>query len=135
MERLMTYMAKGSFAITMQPPRAGEGAERVSVGRMLLDKRYIGDLEAQGQGEMLSAGNPQAGSAAYVAIEHVTGVLGGRTGSFALQHSGIMHMGVNDLTINVVPGSGTGELVGIVGQLKLELVDRTHYYTLDYTLE
>ncbi|MES3024093.1 MAG: DUF3224 domain-containing protein [Pseudomonadota bacterium] len=131
----MTYMAKGSFAITMQPPPAGEGVDRVSVGRMLLDKRYTGDLVAHGQGEMLSAGNPSAGSAAYVAMEHVTGILGGREGSFALQHAGTMHGGVNDLTINVVPGSGTGALVGITGQLKLELVDRTHYYTLDYTLE
>ncbi|WP_229458852.1 DUF3224 domain-containing protein [Massilia glaciei] len=128
-------MAKGSFSITLQPPPAGEGVDRLSVGRMLIDKRYLGDLEARGQGEMLSAGNPSAGSAAYVAIEHVTGVLGGRKGSFALQHAGTMHGGVNELTINVVPGSGTGELAGIVGQLKLDLVDRTHCYTLDYTLE
>jgi len=126
--------AKGSFTITMQPPPAGEGAGRVSVGRMLLDKYYSGDLTGIGQGEMLSAGNPAAGSAGYVAIEHVTGTLGSLSGSFALQHAGTMHGGASHLSISIVPGSGTGDLATIEGKLKLDIVDRQHFYELDYTL-
>ena len=130
--------AKGSFEITMQAPRKGdgegEGAGRVAVGRMLLDKQYSGDLIGVGQGEMLSAGNPAAGSASYVAIEHITGALGSLSGSFALQHAGTMHAGDSHLAINIVPGSGTGDLAGIEGTLKLEIVERKHFYVLDYIL-
>ena len=131
----MAQLAKGSFEITMKTPPPGEGVGRVSIGRMLIDKQYVGDLVALGQGEMLSAGNPASGSAGYVAMEHVTGKLGGRSGSFALQHAGTMHEGSSHLSIMVVPGSGTGELRGITGKLKLEIVERQHYYELEYLLD
>ncbi len=130
----MTQLAKGSFEIVMTPAPAGEGAGRLSVGRMLIDKKYQGDFTGTGQGEMLSAGNPAAGSAGYVAIEHVTGTLNGRSGGFALQHNGVMHAGASNLAITIVPGSGTGDLFGIEGKLKLDIVDRKHFYEIDYTL-
>jgi hypothetical protein len=130
----MTNTAKGTFDITMAPAPAGEGAGRLSVGRMFIDKQYAGDFSGTGQGEMLSAGNPAAGSAGYVAIEHVTGTLHGRGGSFALQHSGTMHGGASKLAIAIVPGSGTGDLFGIEGTLTLDIIDRKHHYRIDYTL-
>ena len=130
----MQGIAKGTFEITMTPPAAGAGAGRVAVGRMLIDKQYAGGLTGIGQGEMLSAGNPADGSAGYVAMEHVTGALDGMSGSFALQHAGTMHGGESVLSIAVVPGSGTGELAGISGKLKLDIVERTHHYELEYTL-
>lgn len=130
----MTQAAKGSFDIVMLPAPAGEGAGRLPVGRMLIDKQYAGDLHGTGQGEMLSAGKPAAGSAAYVAIEHVSGTLHGRSGSFALAHKGTMHEGSSVLEIGIVPGSGTGELFGIEGTLKIDIVERKHFYELDYTL-
>ncbi len=131
----MTLTAKGTFTITMIPPPAGEGAGRLSVGRMFIDKHYSGDLTGTGQGEMLSAGNPAAGSASYVAIEHVTGTLNGRSGSFALQHAGTMHAGRSDLTIAIVPGSGTGDLFGIEGKLTLDIAGGQHAWQIDYTLD
>ena len=130
----MTQTAKGSFTIVMIAPPAGEGAGRLAVGRMFIDKQYTGDLVGTGQGEMLSAGNPAAGSAGYVAIEHVIGTLHGRSGSFALQHSGTMHDGDSHLAIAIVPGSGTGDLFGIEGKLTLDIVERQHFYQIDYTL-
>ena len=130
----MNQLAKGSFEIVMTPPPAGEGAGRLSVGRMFIDKQYVGDFTGSGQGEMLSAGNPAAGSAGYVAIEHVIGVLHWRSGSFALQHNGTMHDGASHLVIAIVPGSGTGDLFGIEGKLKLDIVERKHFYEIDYTL-
>jgi hypothetical protein len=130
----MNGIAIGIFQIQMAPVPAGEGAGRVAVGRMLIDKQYSGGVNGTAQGEMLSAGNPAAGSASYVAIEHVTGTLDGRSGSFALQHAGTMHLGEHDLAIRVVPGSGTGELAGISGTLKLDIVERIHHYVLDYQL-
>jgi hypothetical protein len=67
-------------------------------------------------------------------MEHVTGTMGGMMGSFALQHAGTMHDGASHLSIGIVPGSGTGDLAGISGKLKLEIVGRTHHYELEYTL-
>lgn len=130
----MDRIARGTFEIVMKTPPPGEGAGRVSVGRMLIDKQYAGGLTGIGQGEMLSAGNPAAGSAGYVAMEHVTGTLEGLAGSFALQHAGTMHEGSSHLAIAIVPGSGTGELAGIAGQLKLDIAGATHHYELAFTL-
>lgn len=128
----MTHQAKGTFTVKLQPAPADEG--RVEVGRLFLDKTYEGDLVATAQGEMLSAGSPADGSAAYVAIEHVTGTLNGKQGGFALAHSGTMDKGEQHLTIGIVPGSGTGDLAGISGKLTLTIVERQHYYEIDYTL-
>ncbi len=130
----MSRTIKGSFEIQMKPAPAGEGAGRVAVGRMFIDKQYSGELTGIGQGEMLSAGNPASGSAGYVAIEHVTCTIGTLSGSFALQHAGVMHDGDSQLSISIVPGSGTGELTGIEGTLGIDMVERQHYYTLDYRL-
>src|SRR5216683_2062335 len=47
------------------------------------------------------------GSAGYVAMERVTGALHGRSGSFVLQHSATMNRGAPQLSITVVPDSGT----------------------------
>ena len=62
---------------------------------------------------MLTAGTDVTGSAGYVAIEHVTGTLHGRSGTFALQHTGTMSRGTPSLSITVVPDSGTGALAGL----------------------
>jgi hypothetical protein len=60
--------------------------------------------------------------------------LHGRTGSFALQHSGTMHRGAQQLSITVVPDSGSGELLGIAGRFALRIENGIHHYTLEYTL-
>lgn len=130
----MSKLAKGTFVVAMKPALAGEGAGRVAVGRMLIDKQYSGDMVGLGQGEMLSAGNPATGSAAYVAIEHVSAMLDGRSGSFALQHAGVMHDGDSQLSVSVVPSSGTGDLFGMQGSCKISIVEGQHVYELAYSL-
>ncbi len=83
---------------------------------------------------MLSAGTSVKGSAGYVAMEQVTGSLHGRSGSFVLQHYGIMNRGAPQLTVTVVPDSGTGELAGLAGTLAIKIVDGKHFYEMEYTL-
>ncbi|NML60231.1 DUF3224 domain-containing protein [Massilia sp. RP-1-19] len=124
--------AKGAFEVQLKPAPPEPG--RTRVGRMMMDKQYFGDLVATAQGEMLSAGNPATGSASYVAIEHVSGALNGKQGDFALAHTGTMHNSANDLTISIVPGSGTGELTGIDGKLTLSINGDQHFYEINYTL-
>jgi hypothetical protein len=105
------------------------------LARMTLDKQYHGDLEATGQGQMLTAGTAVKGSGAYVAIEKVSGTLKGRTGSFVLQHSGTMTQNVPQLSITVVPDSGAGQLEGITGKMTITIAPGgKHSYDFEYTL-
>jgi hypothetical protein len=83
---------------------------------------------------MLTAGTEVKGSAAYVAIERVSGALHGHKGSFVLQHSGVMTRGVPQLIITVVPDSGTGELTDLAGKMTINIVDGKHFYDFEYTL-
>ncbi len=105
------------------------------VGRFSLGKRFHGDLEAVGVGEMLTGMTAEEGSAGYVAIERVSGTLAGRAGTFLLQHTGTMNRGSQSLSILVVPGSGTGDLAGLAGSLAIQIAaDGAHSYTFDYAL-
>jgi hypothetical protein len=102
---------------------------------MTMDKQFSGDLAGTGKGQMLSAGTSVKGSAGYVAIEKFTGTVGGRSGSFVLQHSGTMTRGTPHLAISVVPDSGTGELAGISGTMTIRITDGQHFYEFDYSLD
>jgi hypothetical protein len=130
----MSVAAKGSFTVEMKPQSEPDAAEGVNLGRMSLDKRFEGDLVAAGRGEMLTALTPIEGSAGYVAIERVTGTLHGRSGSFVFQHTGTMNRGARQLSITVVPDSGTGALAGLSGVFKLNLVEGQHFYEFEYSL-
>jgi hypothetical protein len=83
---------------------------------------------------MLTAGTDVKGSAGYVAIERVTGTLHGRTGAFVLQHTGTMSRGTYQLSVTVVPDSGTGQLLGLAGKFNITIADGKHSYDFAYTL-
>src|SRR5277367_2366292 len=111
----MTIKAHGTFDVKLAPLDPADQAHGSTLARMSIDKQFHGDLEATSKGQMLSAGTDVKGSAGYVAIERVTGTLHGRAGGFVLQHTGIMMRGAPELSIVVVPDSGSGELVGVAG--------------------
>ncbi len=127
----MAQIAEGTFDVHSTPQPADETAG-ATPNRLLMAKRYHGDLEATAAGQMLSVLTEVEGSAGYVAIERVSGTLGGRRGAFALQHYGLMARGATQLTITVVPDSGTDELAGLYGQMEIRIEDGTHFYTLEY---
>jgi len=131
----MTLHATGTFEVKLVPQTASDEAEGAAVGRMMLDKQFSGDLEATSKGIMLAIGTAVEGSAGYVAMEQVTGTLSGRSGSFALQHSGTMARGAQSLSITVVPDSGTGDLVGLSGQMAILIDDGKHSYDFEYDLK
>ena len=125
----------GSFdvKVTPQTPDALETAQ--ALGRLTLDKKFHGDLEAVSQGVMVSSGTAVEGSAGYVAIEKVTGTLRGKKGSFVLQHLGTMKGGAFHLTVQVLPDSGTDELEGLTGTMQIHIAPGgAHTYTFDYAL-
>ena len=128
----MTVHAQGTFDVDMQPLPEDEGCG--GFARMSLDKRFHGDLEGQSKGVMLAAQTAVKGSAGYVALERVTAKLAGRSGSFVLQHSGIMGQDKQSLDITVVTDSGTGELKGIAGTLEIIFKEDGHGYVFAYSV-
>jgi len=126
--------ATGTFEVKMEP-QSEEKAEGASVGRTSLSKQFHGSLEGTSKAEMLTAMSSVKGSAGYVAIERFTGTLDGRNGTFVLQHSGTMTRGVPQLSITVVPDSGTGQLVGLSGKMTVDISGGKHSYVFDYAIE
>jgi hypothetical protein len=130
----MSSHATGTFEVKITPQAPDGKFEDATLGRVTIDKQIHGDLEATSKGTMLTASTDVQGSAGYVAIERITGTLQGRTGSFVLQHTGTMNRGAFQLSITVVPDSGTGQLVGITGKFIINIADGKHSYVFDYTL-
>ncbi|WP_024594276.1 MULTISPECIES: DUF3224 domain-containing protein [unclassified Pseudoalteromonas] len=132
---MTTKIISGEFTVALAPIEGyAKGQQGITLGRMSIDKTFSGDLNATGQGEMLSAMTPTQGSAGYVAIEQVIGELEGKQGSFVLQHFGTMNKGQDNLILNVTPDSGTNELKGLTGSMKIRIEQGIHYYDFDYRL-
>ena len=129
----MTKHAKGTFDVKMAP-QTDDKVGDPTVGRMALDKQFHGDLEGTSKGQMLAVSTDVPGSAGYVAMERVNGSLHGRNGTFALQHNGVMTRGEPELSITVVPDSGTGELAELAGKMTINIVDGKHFYEFEYIL-
>jgi hypothetical protein len=127
----MPARASGTFEVKLNRQPADEGDP---VGRMTLDKQFQGELVATSRGQMLAIGTDVQGSAGYVAMERVTGTLAGRSGTFALQHYGVMDRGTPSLTVTVVPDSATGDLVGLRGRMTIDIREGTHFYAFEYEL-
>ena len=127
--------ATGSFEVKSTPQASGFKTEDPNLGRTTAEKRFHGDIEATSEVQMLTAGTSVKGSAAYVAIEKITGTLKGRSGTFILQHSGTMNRGAPQLTVTVVPDSGTGQLAGLSGKMNIIIsADGKHSYDFEYML-
>jgi hypothetical protein len=130
----MPVRASGTFEVKLSPLPLENQTEGAMLGRMSIDKRFQGDLEANSKGEMLTAGTIVKGSAGYVAIERVTGTLNGRSGSFILQHSATMTRGAPQLFVAVVPDSGSQQLAGLAGKMTIKIEGGKHFYEFEYSL-
>jgi len=128
----MTTHASGTFDVKVTPQGADE--KDAVVPRFALDKQFHGDLSGTSKGVMLAMSSAVSGSAGYVAMEQVTGTLNGQSGTFALQHTGTMTRGAPQLSVTVVPDSGTGELAGLSGKMDIKITDGKHFYEFDYAL-
>lgn len=130
----MPLFAKGEFTVSLQPLTLEDVEAKAQLGRMSIDKQISGDLVATAKGQMLSALTATKGSAGYVAIEQVSGILNGKYGTFVLQHAGLMNKGEPSLSVVVVPDSGTDELTGISGEFKIIIEGGKHLYEFSYSL-
>jgi hypothetical protein len=134
-ESVISLHATGAFEVKIDPQTPDEKAGGAAIGRMLIDKQFHGDLEATSKGTMLATGTGAKGSSGrYVALDIVTGILKDRTGTLVLQHSATMNRGVPQLSVTVVPDSGTGQLTGLTGTMNIIINDGKHSYDFNYTL-
>ena len=131
----MTKRASGPFEVKIVPQAPEENVGDPTVGRLSISKQFSGDLQGTSRGQMLAVRTEIPASAGYVALERVTGTLDGKTGTFALQHSGTMNRGKPGLIISVVPDSGTGDLAGIAGTMSITIADGKHSYDFEYAIE
>ncbi|HEV2751974.1 MAG TPA: DUF3224 domain-containing protein [Gemmatimonadales bacterium] len=112
----------------------GEGPELPKLTRATVTKTFTGDIEGEGQVEYLMMYRSD-GSATFVGLERIVGRIGGKTGSFVLQRSGIFESGQAKESYSVVPGSGTGELRGLRGEGASSLGHGNEYpFVLKYEL-
>ena len=120
--------ATGNFSVTMASQPTSQGLESYA-----LNKLFRGDLTGPSVGFMIAIRTATAGSAGYVAMETFTGSLAGRSGSFVLQHYGIMNRHVPMLNVVVVPDSATDDLAGLIGTMTIDAA-ADHHYVLSYEL-
>jgi len=132
----MTTRAVAKFDVTGWEPSEIESPEGgPKMGRALIKKTFSGDLEGTSSTEMLSCGSPDSGGAGYIAQELVTGTLAGRSGMFVMQHGGIAAKGQQRAFGSIVPGSGTGELRGLHGDVQYRHDESGASVTLDYDFD
>ena len=132
-EAIKSMHASGPFDVKVTAQN--DNSPDPLLNRMTLDKQYHGDLEGTGKGQMLTAGTAVKGSGAYVAIEKFSGTLKGHSGTFVLQHMGTMTQNVPQLSVTIVPDSGTGDLKGIAGKMTITIAPGgKHSYDLEYTI-
>jgi hypothetical protein len=130
--------AKGTFEVKVTPAEATAFEKGMGAGRYEIDKTWAGDFVGTSKGEMLTSFTESTGAMAYVAMEQMTGTLGGKRGSFYLAHRATMTKGdaaSGEMSVSVVKGSGTGELAGLSGELTI-VIDGAgkHSYVFAYEL-
>lgn len=125
-------IVKGTFTVNGEPAAPYSHEDGVVLARRSLEKQFSGGLQGSSSVQMLSAQTTVLGSAGYVALERFTGAIGDRRGSFVCQHSGVARRGQLQLTVTVVPDSGTDELLGLVGSMTIEAVNGEHLYSFSY---
>ena len=126
--------ATGTFSVNIEPESPYLDEDGVKLNRNSVRKEMDGDMVGTSEAQMLAAYTSTPGSAGYVAIERFTGSVHGKSGSFVLQHIGLMNKGDGQLSVTIVPDSGTGELKGICGTLEIDVDDGQHSYTLRYEI-
>ena len=112
----MKQTAKSHFAIQgwdEKPYSEGDNVPKLT--RASVTKTFTGDLEGEGQVEYLMMYRSD-GSATFVGLERVVGRIGGKVGTFVLQRTGVFEDGQAKEAYVVVPGSGTGDLLGLEGE-------------------
>ena len=134
----MTH-AKATFTMKSWDEKTWEGQPYTEVTGAKLTRAevaytYEGDLVGDSTLQYLMFYRAD-GTGHAIALERIAGTLGGRRGSFVLQHSGTFAAQGVAGTFTVLPGSGTGELEGLRGEGQLIVQEQPWSIELDYMVE
>lgn len=130
----MATQATSAFTIDSWNDEPFEEQGDVKLSRVRVTKTFSGDITGNSTAALVMAG-AQEGSAAYVGLEQFVASVHGRSGSFVMQHSATMTKDSQSLTLTVVPDSGTGELLGLRGEGRIEIDENGgHTLFLDYEI-
>jgi len=111
----MKTRASARFAIKSWDEKPySEESGQPKLTRASVTKTLTGDIEGVSEIEYLMMDRSD-GTASFVGLERVTGTVGGRRGSFVLQRTGVFEGGLAKESYSVVPGSATGDLLGLTG--------------------
>lgn len=132
----MKKTANARFAIKGWDEKPySEVKDQPKLTRATVTKTYTGDIEGHGHVEYLMMYRSD-GSAAFVGLEQFDGRLGGKSGTFVLQRTGVFEGGLAKESYSVIPGSATGELQGLEGDGKSAVGHgMEHPFTLSYELD
>ena len=132
----MNTTANARFAIkSWEEKPYSEGEDLPRLTRATVIKTFTGDVEGEGHVEYLMMYRSD-GSATFVGHERVTGRVGGKSGSFVLERTGVFESGQAKESYSVIPGSGTGELRTLRGEGTSSVGHGTeHPFALNYELE
>lgn len=92
----------------------GEVTDPPRLTRASVVRTFTGGIEGDGAVEYLMMYRDD-GSAAFVGLERIAARIDGRSGTFVLQRIGTFEDGQAKETYSVIPGSGTGDLLGLTG--------------------
>jgi len=131
----MKQTANARFAIKTWDEKAySEGQDLPKLTRAIVTKTFTGDIEGEGQVEYLMMYRSD-GSATFVGLERVVGQIGGKTGTFVLQRTGVFEGGLAKESYSVIPGSATDLLRGLRGEGSSAVGHGLeHPFTLEYEL-
>ena len=124
--------ARGSLDVNTEAEPPFMEQDGLKLNRNIVRKEFSGDMTGTSEAQMIAVFTDTPGSAAYVAIEYFSGSVNGKSGSFVLQHTGVMNRGNAQLSVTIVPDSGTGELAHISGTLEIDNDEGQHAYVLEY---
>jgi hypothetical protein len=121
-----TRRITGTFTLDSWEQDDVDVRDGTGIAKAHVTKTLSGDLVGTSTADLLLAGT-QEGSRAYCGFERITGTIAGRTGSFVLRHTAEGDAAGGWLTWQILPGSGTGELAGVLGEGQIDKDEAGHH--------
>jgi hypothetical protein len=110
-----TAHARCTFGVTRWDEQTFSDVDgQLKMTHATVGKSFQGDLEGEGTLQYLMFYGPGE-QTRVIGLERIQGTLGGRRGSFVLEHIGGDDGNEARGTVTVLAGSGTGELSGLRG--------------------
>jgi len=127
--------AKANITVQSSEAKPYDQSASPALVELHLTETFTGDIEGESPVRALQLLRDDK-SACQVSMQRFRGKLGGRQGTFVLQGSEIVENGKINASWFVVPGSATGDLVGLRGEGGFEgSFGKGSEGTLDYWFE